>query len=53
MVPDHPASATDRFNLQRFVEAQQQQYQDVCAELRAGRKRTHWMWYIFPQISLK
>lgn len=40
----------DRYNLQRFVEAQNPVYQRVLAELREGRKRTHWMWFIFPQI---
>ncbi|MGP0020665.1 MAG: DUF1810 domain-containing protein [Candidatus Sulfotelmatobacter sp.] len=49
MVPAH--SSADPYNLQRFVDAQQEDYEDVCAELRAGRKRTHWMWYIFPQIK--
>jgi uncharacterized protein (DUF1810 family) len=37
-------------NLQRFVDAQDPVYDQVCAELRAGRKRTHWIWFIFPQI---
>ena len=37
MVPDHPASTTDPYNLRRFVEAQHDCYEDVCAELRAGR----------------
>ena len=37
-------------NLQRFVEAQAPVYGEVCAELRAGRKASHWMWFIFPQI---
>ena len=41
----------DRFHLQRFVDAQQPVYETVLSELRAGRKRTHWMWFIFPQIS--
>ena len=49
MVPVHPSD--DPYNLQRFVDAQQKDYEVVCAELRAGRKRTHWMWYIFPQIK--
>ena len=40
----------DRYNLQRFVEAQNPVYQRVVTELREGRKRTHWMWFIFPQI---
>ncbi len=39
----------DPYNLQRFVEAQSRCYQSVCAELKAGRKLTHWMWFIFPQ----
>ena len=37
--------------LQRFVVAQEPIYQQVVDELRAGRKRTHWMWFIFPQIA--
>ena len=40
---------TDPFNLQRFVDAQSRCYQQVCRELRAGCKSTHWMWFIFPQ----
>ena len=51
MVPDDPASPTDPYNLQRFVEAQQEDYEDVCAELRAGSKSSHWMWFIFPQMK--
>lgn len=42
---------SDHYDLQRFVTAQAPVYQDVLAELRAGRKRTHWMWFIFPQIA--
>jgi len=41
----------DRFHLQRFVDAQQPVYETVLSELRDGRKRGHWMWFIFPQIS--
>ncbi|MFC5475695.1 DUF1810 domain-containing protein [Paraherbaspirillum soli] len=41
----------DPYDLQRFVEAQQPLFDSVCAELRAGRKRTHWMWFVFPQIE--
>jgi uncharacterized protein (DUF1810 family) len=37
-------------DLQRFVDAQAPQLADVKAELAAGRKRTHWMWYVFPQL---
>lgn len=43
--------ANDRFNLQRFVAAQAPVYADVCEELRRGRKTSHWMWFIFPQIA--
>lgn len=39
------------FNLERFVDAQQGVYDTALAELRAGRKRTHWMWFIFPQVA--
>ncbi len=38
------------FYLERFVSAQQPIYAQALAELRAGRKRTHWMWFIFPQL---
>jgi uncharacterized protein (DUF1810 family) len=41
----------DPYNLQRFIEAQGDRYPLVEAELRAGRKESHWMWYIFPQIK--
>lgn len=39
----------DTLALQRFVDAQAPVYADVCDELRAGHKRSHWMWFIFPQ----
>jgi uncharacterized protein (DUF1810 family) len=39
----------DPFNLQRFVDAQSPVYDTVLQELRAGRKTTHWIWFIFPQ----
>jgi uncharacterized protein (DUF1810 family) len=42
---------SDPYNLQRFVDAQRSVYETVCAELRAGRKHSHWMWFIFPQIE--
>jgi uncharacterized protein (DUF1810 family) len=41
----------DPYKLQRFVDAQSPVYQQVCSELREGRKRSHWMWFIFPQIQ--
>lgn len=40
----------DQYNLQHFVDAQQPLYAAVCAELMSGQKRSHWMWFIFPQI---
>jgi uncharacterized protein (DUF1810 family) len=39
------------FDLSRFVTAQEPIYRGVLLELRAGRKETHWMWFIFPQIA--
>ena len=41
----------DPFNLRRFISAQDPVYSAVRDELRGGRKRTHWMWFIFPQID--
>jgi len=38
-------------DLERFVDAQRPVYDTVLRELRAGRKRSHWMWFIFPQIA--
>ena len=38
-------------NLQRFISAQESSYQTALSEIQAGRKRSHWMWYIFPQIQ--
>lgn len=42
---------TDPFDLQRFVTAQADEYDRARTELRAGAKRGHWMWFIFPQLS--
>ncbi|MCX8476687.1 MAG: DUF1810 domain-containing protein [Sphingomonas sp.] len=39
------------FDLERFVAAQAPVYADALTELRAGRKRTHWMWFVFPQLA--
>ncbi len=38
-------------NLQRFIAAQQNDYAIALSEIKQGRKRSHWMWYIFPQIA--
>ncbi len=39
------------FNLKRFTDAQARNYADALAEIKSGRKRSHWMWYVFPQIK--
>ena len=49
-------STTDPFNLQRFLDAQAgigfTPYETALAEMRAGHKQSHWIWYVFPQIQL-
>lgn len=40
----------DRYDLQRFVDAQAPVFDTALAELRAGQKRSHWMWFVFPQL---
>ena len=45
-----PQEPSDPYNLQRFVDAQEPLYEQVRRELSAGRKASHWMWFIFPQI---
>lgn len=44
-------TAGDSYDLERFLSAQQGVYETACAELRAGEKQSHWMWFIFPQIA--
>lgn len=39
------------YDLQRFKDAQEQDFQTALAEIRAGRKQTHWIWYVFPQLK--
>jgi uncharacterized protein (DUF1810 family) len=41
----------DPYDLARFTEAQQDTYDDALDELRRGRKRSHWMWFVFPQVA--
>ena len=38
-------------SLQRFIDAQQSDYETALSEIKRGRKQSHWMWYIFPQIQ--
>ena len=45
------AASNDPFDLRRFVEAQASVYHRALAEIQSGRKRSHWMWYIFPQFA--
>ena len=42
---------SDIYNLQRFLNAQESTFEEARAELAAGQKRSHWMWFIFPQIK--
>ena len=43
--------SNDPYNMQRFVSAQKSDIERVKEELHAGQKRTHWMWYVFPQVA--
>jgi uncharacterized protein (DUF1810 family) len=45
------ALTEDPFELSRFVAAQAKTYDHALAELRAGHKRSHWMWFVFPQVA--
>jgi uncharacterized protein (DUF1810 family) len=49
--PSEVAGPEDRFDLARFISAQKDDYARALAEIQSGRKRSHWMWYIFPQID--
>ena len=41
----------DKYNLERFLQAQAHAYSYALQELKAGRKRSHWIWYVFPQLK--
>lgn len=45
----HRPDAADPFDLQRFIDAQARDHAQALAELRAGHKRSHWIWYVLPQ----
>ncbi|HLG56981.1 MAG TPA: DUF1810 domain-containing protein [Vicinamibacterales bacterium] len=47
----NPPSADDPYDLARFVDAQEDSYQQALSEIRSGRKQSHWMWYVFPQFA--
>lgn len=44
-------NVADPYDLTRFVQAQDRDYERAISEIRSGRKRSHWMWYIFPQFD--
>ena len=46
-----PGAADDPYLLRRFVEAQKNDYEEALFEIKSGRKRSHWMWYVFPQFA--
>jgi uncharacterized protein (DUF1810 family) len=46
-----PRRADDPYNLSRFVQSQEGAYKQALSEIKIGRKQSHWMWYIFPQID--
>jgi uncharacterized protein (DUF1810 family) len=48
---NNPPYRDDPYDLDRFVRAQEDDYDPALAEISAGRKRSHWMWYIFPQLD--
>jgi uncharacterized protein (DUF1810 family) len=48
---NEPGGAGDPYDLGRFVQAQEGVYEQALAEVRGGRKRSHWIWYVFPQIE--
>lgn len=50
-ISDCDISATDPFDLGRFLSAQDGIYENAVRELRSGQKRSHWMWFVFPQID--
>ena len=51
MTPHSPQPLSDPFHLSRFVVAQEETYDQALRELRQGRKESHWMWFIFPQLA--
>jgi uncharacterized protein (DUF1810 family) len=45
------AGSGDPYDLSRFLQAQEDDYEQALSEIKSGRKHTHWMWYIFPQLD--
>ena len=50
-IADDVNRGSDPWNLGRFVEAQERDYSRALSEIRQGRKRSHWIWYVFPQLA--
>ena len=48
---NNSSRSDDTYDLGRFVRAQEADYERALAEIKSGRKRSHWMWYIFPQLD--
>jgi len=48
---NEPGGAGDPHDLSRFVQAQEEDYEQALSEISSGRKQSHWMWYIFPQFD--
>jgi uncharacterized protein (DUF1810 family) len=46
-----PGDTSDPYDLNRFVQAQQLDYDEALLEIRRGRNTSHWMWYVFPQVD--
>ena len=42
---------SSEYNLERFIDAQEASYEIALSEIKSGRKKSHWMWYIFPQVQ--
>lgn len=51
MTDAKPDEMSDVYNLNRFVQAQQSVYEQALSEIKSGKKRSHWMWYVFPQFD--
>ena len=49
--PLSDATPEDPHNVRRFVDVQERDYEQALSEIRSGRKRSHWMWYVFPQFA--
>jgi uncharacterized protein (DUF1810 family) len=50
-IASDPRGTDDPFDLRRFLNAHEATYEQALSEIRGGQKRTHWMWYIFPQMD--